>query len=285
MILEKDLKKQKNVKKMKNENGEAITPKSKMEDISPVLLSGGVPIESSTSIEDALKLADLTLKVGSDSFRCVINPPRIKDLTLTIQPMAGYYTYADAVVADAELVNYEWFIGLGKKGLDSDKIKDQDLELLQAAVERCCTKKGVVKPINFSPIEQTSSPRLRVEKEHVGKIICCIAKPVGKIAQAGLSFGATSKQPVQSGPGLCPYRQRQENEIDKLENDEFRVCSYNILSDALAETEFSKEGLFPYCDDEYVAWSYREHLLLDEIIGYRSSLIALQELDGKRYKS
>ena len=48
---------------MKNENGEAITPKSKMEDISPVLLSAGVPIESSTSIEDALKLADLTLKV------------------------------------------------------------------------------------------------------------------------------------------------------------------------------------------------------------------------------
>merc|ERR1711970_1000625 len=48
---------------------------------------------------------------------------------------------------------------------------------------------------------------------------------------------------------------------------------------------FVKEGLFPYCDDSFVAWSYREHLLLDEIIGYKPSLLALQELDSKRYKA
>ena len=56
------------------------------------------------------------------------------------------------------------------------------------------------------------------------------------------------------------------------------------MSDALAETDFSKDGLFPYCPDEFVSWSYREHLILDEIKGYKASIIALQELDTKLYK-
>ena len=69
-----------------------------------------------------------------------------------------------------------------------------------------------------------------------------------------------------------------------LKSNQIRVCSYNILSDALAETDFSKDGLFPYCPDQFVSWSYREHLILDELKGYQPSIIALQELDTKIYK-
>ena len=69
-----------------------------------------------------------------------------------------------------------------------------------------------------------------------------------------------------------------------IKTNQIRICSYNILSDALAETDFSKDGLFPYCPDEFVSWSYREHLILDEIKGYKASIIALQELDTKLYK-
>ena len=269
---------------MKNEAGEAVPPAINQV---PVLLSEGIPISSSTSIEDALKLANLTLQVGQDSFRCVINPPRIKDLSITVQPMSGYFAYADAVVANADVIRYRWFIGQDK--LDSTVSRrplTEEMEVLCAAVERCCTKKGVVKPVNFTFLEETELPQLRINDSHVGKIVCCIANPIDSTSKTSLPFGATCKQPVQPGPGLCPYQERQKNEINEIsrDNGEFRVCSYNILSDALAETEFSKEGLFPYCDDSYVAWSYREHLLLDEIIGYKPSLLALQELDAKRYK-
>ena len=69
-----------------------------------------------------------------------------------------------------------------------------------------------------------------------------------------------------------------------IKSNQIRICSYNILSDALAETDFSKDGLFPYCPDEFVSWSYREHLILDELKGYKASIIALQELDTKIFK-
>ena len=112
LILEKDLKRQKSSKKLKTENGEAV-PAPVVPDVPvPILMSNGEPIDASTSIEDALRLKDLTLSVGPDEvFNCIINPPRIKDLTLTTQPMAGYTVYADAISADAKAITYKWFVG------------------------------------------------------------------------------------------------------------------------------------------------------------------------------
>ena len=117
------------------------------------------------------------------------------------------------------------------------------------------------------------------------KIICCLAVPTGKnVESPGIPLGATTKLPVIQGPDECPYHQRQKETKNRFTDEHIRVVSYNILSDGLAETVFSKDGLFPYCPDEYVSWAYREHLLLDEIIGYNADLICLQELDAKCFK-
>ena len=50
-----------------------------------MLIANGEKIDPSTTIADALQLSDLTLHVGDDAFHCVINPPRIKALTLSPQ--------------------------------------------------------------------------------------------------------------------------------------------------------------------------------------------------------
>jgi len=161
-------------------------------------------------------------------------------------------------------------------------------------------------------LANTDRPKLKIDKSCVGEIICCIATPINEERKdiPTISLAATAKQPVSTGPGNCPYHKRHESEIfvlketvrsfyiDKsfngselsehlrpfIKSNQIRICSYNILSDALAETDFSKDGLFPYCPDEFVSWSYREHLILDEIKGYQASIIALQELDTKLYK-
>ena len=110
--------------------------------------------------------------------------------------------------------------------------------------------------------------------------MACIVEPVVGSDTPTIPNSATSKQLIQNGPGKCPYHKRHKK-LKELKSREFRVTSYNLLSDALAETEFSKDGLFPYCPEQFVAWQYREHLLLDEIIGYNSSVLCLQELDKK----
>ena len=46
-----------------------------------------------------------------------------------------------------------------------------------------------------------------------------------------------------------------------------RVVSYNILADIYADSDFSRNELFPYCPPYALAIDYRKPLLLKEITG------------------
>ena len=95
-----------NSKKRKSDDGEAVfvpkvVPKTNF-------TSNGEIIDQSTSISDALLLENLTLNVGEETFNCIVNPPRIKGLSLTAQPMAGMLLYADLTSPDTETgMSYE----------------------------------------------------------------------------------------------------------------------------------------------------------------------------------
>lgn len=47
----------------------------------------------------------------------------------------------------------------------------------------------------------------------------------------------------------------------------FRVISYNILADTYADSDFSKDVLYPYCPQYALDMDYRKQLILKEIIG------------------
>lgn len=54
---------------------------------------------------------------------------------------------------------------------------------------------------------------------------------------------------------------RTENEFS------FRIMSYNILADTYADSDYSKDVLFPYCPTYALDMDYRKQLILKEIIG------------------
>lgn len=47
----------------------------------------------------------------------------------------------------------------------------------------------------------------------------------------------------------------------------FRIMSYNILADTYADSDFSKDVLYPYCPQYALDMDYRKQLILKEIIG------------------
>lgn len=51
----------------------------------------------------------------------------------------------------------------------------------------------------------------------------------------------------------------------------FRVVSYNILADLYADSDYTREVLFPYCPPYALSIDYRKQLFLKEIIGTPSS--------------
>ncbi|XP_071149413.1 2',5'-phosphodiesterase 12-like [Mytilus edulis] len=99
--------------------------------------------------------------------------------------------------------------------------------------------------------------------------------------RSGEEFNSLSKCDVEAGPGVCPFENRHLYTQNTLEDDGIRVVSYNILADIYADSDFSRNELFPYCPPYALAIDYRKQLFIKEITGYNSDLICLQEVDRK----
>ncbi|CAC5414412.1 PDE12 [Mytilus coruscus] len=99
--------------------------------------------------------------------------------------------------------------------------------------------------------------------------------------RSGEEFSSMSKCDVEAGPGVCPFENRHLYTQNTLQDDGIRIVSYNILADIYADSDFSRNELFPYCPPYALAIDYRKQLLIKEITGYNSDLICLQEVDRK----
>ncbi|XP_056152210.1 protein angel homolog 1 [Lampris incognitus] len=62
---------------------------------------------------------------------------------------------------------------------------------------------------------------------------------------------------------------------------DFTVMSYNILAQDLLEAH---QELYSYCSQEVLEWSYRCHLLIEEILKWRPDILCLQEVQENHYE-
>lgn len=100
----------------------------------------------------------------------------------------------------------------------------------------------------------------------------------------GYTIEVESKNVVEAGPGECPFDTRHQFTKHRLSDRSFRIMSYNILADTYADSDFSKDVLFPYCPSYALNMDYRKQLILKEIIGFNSDIICLQEVDKSVYE-
>lgn len=110
-----------------------------------------------------------------------------------------------------------------------------------------------------------------------------------KLKGRGL-FNGFETSTVESNATECVHEvdsplidERHQYTPHSLADPAFRVCSYNVLADFYASSEYSKETLFNYCDEKFLNWDYRERLLQKEIFGYHSDIYCLQEIDDHFY--
>ncbi|TMS19828.1 2',5'-phosphodiesterase 12 [Larimichthys crocea] len=104
----------------------------------------------------------------------------------------------------------------------------------------------------------------------------CIPKG-GK--NSGLAKELVSVGAVEAGPGMCTFDNRHAYTVKEAEWPAVRVMSYNILADVYAQTELSKNVLYPYCAPYALQLDYRQNLIKKELAGYNADIICLQEVD------
>ncbi|XP_014603536.1 PREDICTED: 2',5'-phosphodiesterase 12 [Polistes canadensis] len=216
-----------------------------------IKISGGLSFE--TILED---VNNLKLVIFDVTFIIKKNMPIVNRLTLASSILCGFPTYPakfNALYTDNKISNFSWY-----------KTNKEDSKQVWLHVGD-----------GYFYIPNVSDIGCRL------KFSCTPRndKDYGPLSEV------ESKDPVEAGPGPCPFDTRHIFTNFKLTGKSFRVTSYNILAESYSSTTYSKENLFPYCPAYALEMNYRKQLILKELIGFNSDIICLQEVDNKIYEN
>lgn len=259
--LDKGKKKQKKVKGVK---GEALpdtptlpTPPPPPEDVKVELLENhDTPLDGITVQELLDKIVNNTtqsyyMNILGQLYKIKLNAPWVTNLTMPSSILAGYLVYPNKL-----------------ETLFSAK---SDLEFIWY--------RGQVEKNQW--IEVNRGYSYLVQNEDVNHNLKLQIVP--KCGETSLEFERKSTCTVQAGPGVCPFEERHLFTPEFLCGNSFRVVTYNILADLYADSDYSRDVLFGYCQKYAISMDYRKQLFIKEIRGYHGDIICLQEVDAKLF--
>uniref|UniRef100_A0AAG5DVT2 2',5'-phosphodiesterase 12 n=1 Tax=Anopheles atroparvus TaxID=41427 RepID=A0AAG5DVT2_ANOAO len=216
---------------------------------------------STITIADLLARIDnpvaLQLTVLENVFKIVLNSPEVHTVTLPSSILADFYVYPSKLelhFASRECSEFSWYRGLMPESKNAHQIIWEE----------------VGKELTYM-----------VKKDDIGQHLKFECTPRDGSGKVGPATEIISTQPVQAGPGQCPFEVRHLFTQNKLSGSQFRVVSYNLLANLYSDSDYSRNVLFGYCLPYALGIDYRKQLFIKEILGYKGDIICLQEVDSK----
>ncbi|XP_070815084.1 2',5'-phosphodiesterase 12 [Chaetodon trifascialis] len=200
------------------------------------------------------------LQVGDVKFSVQVNAPTFTTAELPVSLLAGFPVCPSLKVEFGNLQDCEfrWFKESAPKSSPEAAGEDpgQDDSWTEVGRERV-----------YVPSNQDIGCRLKLR---------CMPKDGSR---SGPAKELVSVVAVEAGPGVCTFDNRHAYTVKEAEWPVVRVVSYNILADVYAQTELSKNVLYPYCAPYALQLDYRQNLIKKELAGYNADIICLQEVD------
>ncbi|XP_011702462.1 PREDICTED: 2',5'-phosphodiesterase 12 isoform X1 [Wasmannia auropunctata] len=220
-----------------------------------MLLKNDTKVDGEILCESLLQdSAELKLIIFEKTFLVKRNAPYIIKISLPSSILAGFPIYPskfESLYTDMKQSTFDWYKNNPVKLYSWTHVGNGYL-YIPSVTDIGCHLKISCEPRN----ESDSGSRMEVESKNV----------------------------VEAGPGQCPFDTRHQFTKHKLSGRSFRVISYNVLADTYADSDFSKDVLFPYCPQYALDMDYRKQLILKEIIGFNGDIICLQEVDKSIYE-
>ncbi|XP_071792543.1 2',5'-phosphodiesterase 12-like [Asterias amurensis] len=128
--------------------------------------------------------------------------------------------------------------------------------------------------------EQTYTP----ETSDIGGLLKLVCHPGDGIRSGNHKEVQTSYE-VKMAPDVFPFERRHEYTKERTTENCFRVVSYNVLADMYADSDYSRDFLYPYCPKDALEIDYREQVLLKELSGFNADILCLQEVGKKSFEN
>ncbi|XP_030061228.1 2',5'-phosphodiesterase 12 [Microcaecilia unicolor] len=193
------------------------------------------------------------LEVGDVKYLVERNPPTFKDVELPRYIMAGFPVCPKLQIEFGKLEesDFQWYKA-AKDGASADAVESW----VEAGSERV-----------FIPTNSDIGLKLKLR-----------CRP-GNSQRYGSAQELEVNCTVEAGPGNCAFDNRHLYTKKIIEESLIRIVSYNILADVYAQTDYSKDVLYPYCAPYALQIDYRQNLIKKELTGYNADIICLQEVD------
>ena len=231
--------------------------------------SSEIEVQNCDKAKDFLGQEGLQVKILSEVFDIVVDPPMVLALKLPETILAGFFVYPFKIelsFAEQKDCVFSWYVS------EPDFEPSDANDSLKAESYKTATWNYRQKGFFFN-----------VSNEDVNRYIKLEILPRNG-AKEGLKFESYSKVKVSAGPGKCPFEDRHAFTCDKTDKNSIRVLTYNLLADLYADSDFSRTQLHPQCPPYALEIAYRKSLFMKELIGYNADIMCLEEVDRKVFQ-
>ncbi|XP_014665854.1 PREDICTED: 2',5'-phosphodiesterase 12-like [Priapulus caudatus] len=226
------------------------------------------------------------LVIEDTRFIVSVNPPQVKSLKLPTTIFSGSLLYPRIHLEFSDKENSEWYWFTQDGGDGAEKFIQSPHTSgapsgRSSNVVDLCQSLGLLEVgVTWQLVAEGWCITSAVDLVSCTLALVCIP---GNGEKRGRPAVAKAGK-ITEGPGPCPFELRHLHTKDISSHGCFRVASYNILADLYADSDFSREHLFPHCPASALHIDYRKQLFVREIVGYNADIICLQEVDKKIYE-
>ncbi|PAA87135.1 hypothetical protein BOX15_Mlig012203g1 [Macrostomum lignano] len=214
-----------------------------------ILDSAGNPLDTNTALcGDAFCSGHtLSLNSGLITYQMLVDPCLILCCKLTSQLLSGFPLHCDLQLESCSECERIWELS-----------------------------SSLTKP-NWTEFSRSRCPTLPVDSAD------CFVRLTAVPPDGGLQFQQTFGPVANALNSYVSTRHAFTPAVTA--SDTVRVVSYNLLANLYADSDYSRNQLFPWCDPNYLSMSYRKCLIFRELSGYNADLVALQEVDEPLFRS
>lgn len=252
-------------KKQENSCSDEDAAKTESHPKLPVSLEhNGIPVPGDLTNSDAWKDGSI-LQIGDQRYSIFVNAPSVRTARLPKLMMAGFPVYPYAELDNCSLVDchFTWYVSVSR----GERFPGQPMY-------SACN-------MLFTLVHH--GPWMTPTFHDIGRHVLLLLTPQAGGRQ-GMTVEVVSNTAIQPGPTNCPFQNRQYFTSRFTGFRRFRCVTYNLLANVYADSAYSRTNLYPYCAPYALQMDYRKNLLVKEILGYRSDLFFLQEVDRKFFR-
>jgi len=236
-------------------------------------IDGALDLEINKTAQDLIFTPGVKMSVNEEEYEVQVNPPVVEEVKISEPMLTDTLLYpAKLRTLFAAEEHITWFVNKDPAETSPSVSGKKKVRLDSSSSPSSSSWEKRAHGFFFRPENKDIGGRVRLD----------VTPTRGEVLGDTMSIYSSSL--VEAGPDTSATLNRQAFTKTNTSHPILRVMTYNILADLYADSDFSRENLFPQCPHFALEYQYRVRLIINELVNFHPDIICLQETDRKVFK-